>query len=312
MDRFPERLRFPVSRCGCVARRLLRDGAAGRVAAVFRSSFYLEADGEFACIGNEALDLSPLNLITAAPGNMDWPAGGMRVDTPWKVSTDTVYVGGRYAFPASAAAVWQPQAVPDGWRAADLRRGLKALRKHAEGRIPQDGLGYVILGDHGPLPGPPIRKIARAPVSRSRQWLVADLRNPRAASAEGPRWVSGLAGLGPGLTPSGDDFLGGMMIALHCLGHERSLRRLWTAIRGTAVRAGNPISLAHLSAASEGAGHSAVHAMLTALLTGEAMTIEDRLDAVDRIGHTSGWDALAGIVATLEAWLEVFGRGPGE
>ena len=312
MDRFSDRLRFPVSHCGCIAQRLLRDGAAGRTAAVFRSSFYLEADGEFACIGNETLDLSPLNLITAAPDNMDWPASGMRVDTPWKVSADTVYVGGRYAFPTTAAAVWEPQAVPDGWRAADLRRGLKALRNQAEGQLPDEGLGYVILGDHGPLPGQPIRKIACAPVSELRRWLVADMRNPRSANAEGLRWVSGLAGLGPGLTPSGDDFLGGMMIALHCLGHERSLRRLWTTVRGTAVRAGNPISLAHLSAASEGAGNSAVHAIQTTVLTGETITIEDRLDAVDRIGHTSGWDALAGIVTTLEIWLEVFGQEPGE
>ncbi len=308
MDRLPDRYRFPVSRCGCVAQRLLRDGAAGRVAAVFGSSFYIEAAGELACIGAEGLGLSPLNLVTAAPENMDWPASGVRVDTPWKVSLDTVYVGGRFAFPAATAAVWAPPEVPDGWRAADLRRGLTALRKQAEGMMPDEGLGYLILDGRDTLPGRPIRKIADGPVSGARRWVAADMRNSQTPNAEGLRWVSGLAGLGPGLTPSGDDFLGGMMIALHCLGHRKSLRRLWVAIGETAVRASNPISLAHLSAASEGLGNSAIHALLTAVLTGEVLTIEDRLDAVDRIGHTSGWDALAGIAATLEAWLEVFGQ----
>ncbi len=312
MNRLQERLRFPVSHCGYVAQRLLRDGAAGRTVAVFNSSFYIEAAGEIACIGTADLGLSPLNLVTAAPKDMDWPASGVRVDTPWKVSVDTVYVGGRFAFPAATAVVWTPPEIPEGWRVADLRRGLQAVRDRATGRIPEDGLGYLISGGNDTQPGQPIRKIAEAPVSRSRRWLVADMRNPLIPNAEDLRWVSGLIGLGPGLTPSGDDFLGGMMIALHCLGHERSLHRLWTAIRGTAVRAGNPISLAHLSAASEGVGNSAVHAIQTAVLTGEAMAVGERLDAVDRIGHTSGWDALAGIVATLEAWLEVFGRAAGE
>ena len=40
------------------------------------------------------------------------------------------------------------------------------------------------------------------------------------------------------------------------------------------------------------------------LVRGNARAFTDRLDAIGRIGHTSGWDALAGVVTVLRAWLD--------
>ena len=309
MDDCPDIFRFSVLRCGGVARRNLEDGHEGGIAAVFRSSFYLEAGGDFACVGSETVEPSPLNVISDAPGDTDWSASGLRVGAQWRVCAETVYVGGRFSFDLDDAEDWKPQAVPADWRAADLRRGLEELRHRATGRVPRDGLGFLILSGASKPGGQTIGKTAETHAVGLRQWLADTVRGRHAAASDGSRWIHPLIGLGPGLTPAGDDFIGGIMIAMHSLGQEDNLRRLWAAARPSAIEAGNPISLAHLSAASEGMGSAAVHRTLTATLTGRPEGIDRHLDAIDRIGHTSGWDTLAGVVLALDAWIAAHDRG---
>jgi len=53
-----------------------------------------------------------------------------------------------------------------------------------------------------------------------------------------------------------------------------------------------------LACAAEGEGAAALHDMLAALGNPVAPGFAGHLDAIDAIGHTSGWDALAGAVVT--------------
>ena len=147
----------------------------------------------------------------------------------------------------------------------------------------------------------PVVEAAREPVRRLRRWLNSRLTGAPAGVPEVGRAVRALVGLGPGLTPSGDDLLGGMMIALHGFGRDDISDELWRAVRPRALDAGNVISLAHLSAASEGQGSAAVHALLHALHTGDCDAMTWHLGQIDRIGHTSGWDALAGVLTVADA-----------
>ena len=54
-----------VQRCGPVAARVLQASATATVAAVFERSFYIEADGQFACIGSNCIGDGPLNAIVS-------------------------------------------------------------------------------------------------------------------------------------------------------------------------------------------------------------------------------------------------------
>ena len=117
--------------------------------------------------------------------------------------------------------------------------------------------------------------------------------------------VLALLGLGPGLTPSGDDFLGGMLIALAILPAPLLRAQLLELIENHAQQRTNAISIAHLRAAGAGAGHEALHEILNSLLTGDGAALPAQLAAVDRIGHSSGWDSLAGMCVTLRAYLAV-------
>ena len=45
---------------------------------------------------------------------------------------------------------------------------------------------------------------------------------------------------------------------------------------------------------------------LAALVGADAAAVAAGIDAIDGIGHTSGWDALAGLMACVEARLDAF------
>jgi hypothetical protein len=136
-----------------------------------------------------------------------------------------------------------------------------------------------------------------------RRWAAAQAAPAIAALKD---WISGngggmppeacviLVGLGPGLTPSGDDLVGGVLIALRSLGQHDAADRLAVWILRLADRT-NTISQAHLTAATAGEGSAALHAALSALATGDDQALARAVDALAAIGHVSGWDALAGV-----------------
>jgi len=108
-----------------------------------------------------------------------------------------------------------------------------------------------------------------------------------------------LLGLGPGLTPSGDDFLGGALIALFRIGREDLAHRLYRQIQPDLAQRTGPVSRALIAAAASGEGLESLHAALDAVLTGASESMDQKLGGIDRIGHCSGWDALAGAVTVL-------------
>jgi hypothetical protein len=228
----------------------------GEVCAVFRRSFYLRCDGErYACIGDSTLGPGPLNVLVR---ELAMPPMGARL---------TVAVNG--------APVWQPP-IP-----ASNPPDLDKLRALAHGRVPSEGLGCLVLGAHNALSGH-----AQPALDALERWLVG---NALANEAEA------LIGLGPGLTPSGDDYLGGMLVALRLTGRAMQADGLWRWLEPRLKGRTGSISAAHLAAAAAGEAHEALHDVLNGELD---------LDRLDGVGHCSGWDALAGAVAVLKSATE--------
>jgi len=295
---------FPVRQCGCLAAKLLSNDAIGKVSAIFDSSFYVELDNGLVCIGVKDLPLSPLNVIIAAPESTNWSASGLCLNSKVSIFSGFIRIGAQFSFRLAGAAEWKPKPVPATWENANLKQGLAVFREQCIGRIPHEGLGQILYYDTSSFDDQSLCKITEILIRELRDWLVPALRDPDSRSMHGLQWVHHLIGLGPGLTPSGDDFIGGMMIALHSLGELEICQQLWMPTRRCAIEAGNPIALAHLNAASEGLGSLGVHDALSAILEGCPHNIEKTLIVLDSIGHTSGWDAMAGVIVTFDAWLE--------
>lgn len=114
-----------------------------------------------------------------------------------------------------------------------------------------------------------------------------------------------LLGLGPGLTPSGDDVLCGVLLALDAIGARPAAARLAAAISEAVGTATTPLSAAFLAAAAEGQGAEALHRFIAAAIAADLDALPETIVDLGRIGHTSGWDAMAGAVLVLRAAAEI-------
>jgi hypothetical protein len=225
---------------------------------VFRRSFYLRSHGKYACIGEASLGRGPLNVLVS--DFRESPLGSsVRVDF-------------------QHAEIWSP-APPR----AGARPNLEALREALDGHAPQEGLGCTILGVHNAL-----SVHAQPALEAIDRWLAGNALAPEAAQ---------LIGLGPGLTPSGDDYLGGVLAALRWVGRGRQADSLWRWLAPRLAAQTSAISAAHLGAAAGGQVHEALHQVLEELCAWQVPDLHPGLARLDSVGHTSGWDALAGMVA---------------
>jgi hypothetical protein len=145
-------------------------------------------------------------------------------------------------------------------------------------RVPAKGFGCLIVGEHNAL-----SVHAQPALEALERWLVGNALG---------REIEQLIGLGPGLTPSGDDYLGGMLVALRSLGRDAQADSLWRWLQPRLNEHTSAISAAHLAAAASGEVHEALHEVLNGSLS---------LEKLDAVGHCSGWDGLAGAVAVLRS-----------
>lgn len=100
-------------------------------------------------------------------------------------------------------------------------------------------------------------------------------------------------GCGYGLTPSGDDFLAGVMYGLHMLGDERSAGRVHRA-----ARRGEGLSSVFLRLAHDGLFPEKLKALAEAL-SGRG-DVRPAVDGVLAMGASSGADLAVGMLMTLE------------
>lgn len=109
-------------------------------------------------------------------------------------------------------------------------------------------------------------------------------------------------GSGPGLTPSGDDVICGVLLALRVSGADRAAARLWGAVRLLTSRT-TTVSACLLAEAADGYAVPAVVRLASALAGGRERRPEvgAATREVRAIGHTSGADLLAGLAGGLAA-----------
>ena len=297
-----DRFDLKVMEIGPIASRLMLNGAASRVVAVFDSSFYVGVADGLVCVCADGLPIGPLNLITNALSTTSWAASGVQVGARAHVTKRSLLVGERFRFDLAGAPTWTPIASAEAWTTESLEQGLRAFRKACEGHIPDVGLGGFIRGIEMAGDGAGVRARARLPIKALDAWITSSIANPDHAAPPASDILATLLGLGPGLTPSGDDLIGGVMVAARTLVEVEVCRHLWSTACPVATAADNRIAVAHLMAASQGLASDGIHRALDGIIQGRRAS-RDVLAGIDAIGHTSGWDAMAGVTLLIEAWL---------
>jgi hypothetical protein len=112
--------------------------------------------------------------------------------------------------------------------------------------------------------------------------------------------VAHLAGLGIGLTPSGDDILAGVLLALRAAHHD-DCEALSRTIYETAAPHTSHLSRAFLKVASQGLADARWHRLLNALNGAPDTDLGRAVDEVAGFGATSGLDMLNGFIGGTQA-----------
>lgn len=299
----------PVLDLGRPARDGLSRNRRWTAFARFRRSVYLRsASGDIVCLCSPSIDPGPLNVRCVIPEVVDWRRLDFGADQAAEVVGESLRVGSRTVLHMGRAKIWEPSQIMglDG----SARARLESIMQGAASRAPKAGLGPIFRPTSRRLP--PARSCgsdcvlnAAAPGLLALERWVEDARcRQRQRALPPPPEAAGLIGLGPGLTPSGDDYLGGLLIGLYAVGRADLAASLARLVLPEARRKTNAISYAHLDCAAIGYGSEALHRTLAAIAGSARLDVESWLHAIGRMGATSGWDALAGAVMPFRIQLE--------
>jgi hypothetical protein len=214
--------------------------------------------------------------------------GGLRLPTSLAVAStlptlgwgaqpgDRVVVGdGAVHLPGvvvRAVRTWRPRSAPS---ATTDQPGRPLAHLPLSWRSPARGLTALLTGDAAP-------------------YLLAER-------------VGTLVGAGPGLTPSGDDVLCGVLLGLrlHPRGSAALVADLWRAVQPR-LTATTSLSAALLREAADGYAVEPVLRLLERLAVvgsphAATSSVAETVDDVLAIGHTSGADLLGGLAGCLDA-----------
>jgi len=273
----------PIVRAGVLAREMCRRGGRGDVAAVFARSLYVRIGDEFLCIGEPGIGNGPLTLIASARIS----GLGLRRGQAASIAEQCIVIGD-LRFDLDRCETWRRPR----WPGPIVRLGDigAAIARRAATQSPPDSLAYALFAANDT----PLARIARPRVACFAAWL-SEQRHDSSCPAQANA-VTSLIGLGPGLTPSGDDFLMGALALLDAVGQTKIHAILAQAVTDAAPTLTSPLSACFLRAAAAGHVGESLHDAVASILVGNG---DAAVAAARRVGHTSGWDMLAGVAVTL-------------
>lgn len=226
------------------------------VAAVFDRSFYLRSGDAFVCVGNSSIGDGPLNIIVA--------------------HLPSISGGAPCAIDITSARIRQVSLSPSSPN--ERGRESRDLLKTAMGLALPESFIHAIAD--------------RFPVSLIHRKARIGIEALRRGDFDVA--VTTLAGLGHGLTPSGDDVLAGALLMLHALAKRDQAAALADAVRRIAPTRTSPLSYALLEPACDGEPNEAVATAITTLLAGKPP--HDVIAPLATVGATSGFDILCGLL----------------
>ncbi len=297
---WPTRTHAATGLSDAVARRIAAGvPPAARIHSVYRSVVNVSIPDGLLCLAAPWLGGLPNGiLVDLGP---DFRALGLRrgmgvVATDMSVGVPAIGL----EIDLMAAARWSARlACPDGGlsRAADRWRGRRGVAwAEARARAVPGGLGALLGAGSPSADDPGVVRRAGASVDALRASLLAGNR-PAAHRA-----ARGLIGLGPGLTPSGDDVLVGVEAALRALdgplagfvgGAIHDVDDRTTVIAATLLR--------HAAA---GEFAERIQALLAALLGHADEAVPAAIQRAIAWGATSGTDCLLGVLLGLDVASE--------
>jgi hypothetical protein len=250
---------------GARARRALeRSGGVARPLAAFAESPWYEADRDIVWIGSRLPALHPRAVMTASP-----PVRGREL-----------------RFESIPRSAWTPR-FPKPDRTDRIASGARKLQRALADSASPGGFGALLARSKPQFPldraVPLVRALTTAFARDDADAVVAAARP--------------LLGLGAGLTPSGDDLVGGALFGRRLVAGAdprwtSAGRKLSREIRSRS----HAVSAALFSDLAAGRSFAPLHDLACALADGDDASALRAARALAAIGHSSGWDMLTGFL----------------
>jgi hypothetical protein len=273
----------------------LRDSRKGTVLATFHRSCYLDFGDRILALVAWELGNGPLNIVLEVAPAYSFqviPVGELVISTD-----ELITIGTRLRISYARALPWVAAIPPWAAHPQALEANLDLCQNLLVSEAPVGSFAHA-------LPTAPMAKRNKIEETLHQQASVAMNTLARGLSdgdlstlAHGTRQ---LAGLGLGLTPSGDDVLAGVLIAL-TVSPPPNAGQLRATMLAATVGRNSRISAAYLDAAAKGEASEAWHRLLDVLPSADSAVVSSAARTVMAMGETSGTDMLAGFLLTLES-----------
>lgn len=269
----------------------------GVVSACFERTIVLRGQGEYVVVADTTV--SPHPFAITLPGPLPRPAA----QGPARLTAGALELSGLPPIALDGLEVFTPPfLVPALAQASRILDALDETRRSAAA-LPFRGGFHALLS-----PTVEAGSEAEAALAAQARVHVEALRRALRC-ADGAALLAacrGLAGLGTGLTPSGDDYVAGLAAAIRFHGESAGAprRRLPQALAEAVAPGTSEYSTFLVRCASRGLVSRAVGNWLVAVVSGGLREVAVATDQVARTGHSSGVDMLAGLVEGLQAAVE--------
>jgi hypothetical protein len=295
----PPLLRLPALSLGPEVAALRR--GPGRVLAVVGGAVYLtNLEGYVVALVDEAAPDGPLSLrVRGFPALRQ--AAARAPDASYRPTPDGLEIAGAAVVTCAGAPEWTPRLPRPGGPAGARRAAALALRDH----LHRDGgaAGCAPLASYALAGAPLPPRLAADPCARRLHAALTALGEAIRVGDPGGagRAAGALLGLGPGLTPSGDDALAGALAAVlwqeDAGGPLRATAEAIAAVaRDEAPRRTTRLSARLLHPAGRGLLYAPALAAGAALLAGDAAALERAVPALFALGATTGRDVATGLL----------------
>lgn len=299
---------------GPTAVRSLKQGGIGKVHSIFtRVVNVLTSDNRLLSVVGRDVGNGPINIVINLPQSTSLTSIGIRKDDE-VLNVKGTFVLGKNLLCISTknAKEWRPQRVFGGKVLAikRIRENLLTMKEVACAHGCFGGMAQLIewLGEEDleKLADKKLNPFARRGLPHL-STLIETIKAGDYRKIE--RSAKELVGLGPGLTPSADDVLSGLMVSLTLMSENLNIcadmvsetnKSIISCIEGRTTL----ISQEFLTHAAAGEANESILALIEKMLTAGPNEVEDATKHVLAIGEASGTDVVLGIFLGSQLLLD--------
>jgi len=280
--------------------RIKNSSLTGFVHSTFRRTINIQCieNGELYTIASSQVDNAPNTLVIQSASLEEW---NVDVNDAVFLKNKTLSILNKLAISINQANKWESILPEYPSKHQNLIRNLIKMKEYIDFHGKAGGIKKNLLAQS-------LYETEMSKLIEERTRLVEnELLNNRMTNAL--HHAVSLIGLGPGLTPSGDDFLVGLFTIINLRNSPFNTHQSFceeVVLRAKTLT--NEISYMALKKASIGKVRESIIQLVYAILNGNEADLYLSLNKVLNIGSSSGTDIALGLVCGLKANLKVGGQ----